>query len=265
MRTKRGRTERVRAIVLLYICIMPRVRVSVAHFLPRYNALVSLARAGLSCVRYCMYVYRYCYWLALLLFSCSFARSVPSAVGLPFLIPLVSCRLALLSVAVAIWCNRATMRCNRFSVFGGVVLPCVLSCDCGAFYKRLLCVWLMACAGLLLCWLVWDGGTACVFACPCGLCFVLLAVVLLGVRMARVGFKCISIYLYTVAVGVACGAFSCSCGGLACGWCCVGLYVWMYASKVCSVWRGGVVRVYLCIYVYNALVLSVVVWWCARA
>ena len=54
---------------------------------------------------------------------------------------LVPCRLALLSVAVAIWCNRAVMRCHRFYVFGGVVLPCALSCDSGAFYKRLPCVW----------------------------------------------------------------------------------------------------------------------------
>ena len=55
-------------------------------------------------------------------------------------VPLVPCRLALLSVAVAIWCNRATMRYNRSYVFGGVVLPCALLCDSGAFYKRLLCV-----------------------------------------------------------------------------------------------------------------------------
>ena len=62
---------------------------------------------------------------------------------------LVPCRLALLSVSVAIWCNRAVMRCNRFSVFGNVVLPCALSCDSGAFYKRLSCCRLMvgiACA-----------------------------------------------------------------------------------------------------------------------
>ena len=38
-----------------------------------------------------------------------------------------------------------------------------------------------------------------------------------GVRMARIGFMYVSIYLYAVAVGVACGAFSCSCGGVWCG------------------------------------------------
>ena len=42
--------------------------------------------------------------------------------------------------AVVIWCTRVIMRCNRFSVLDGVVLPCALSCDCGAFYKCLLCV-----------------------------------------------------------------------------------------------------------------------------
>lgn len=46
-------------------------------------------------------------------------------------------------LSVVIWFNRAVMRCNRFPVSGGVVLPCALSCDCGTFYKRLLCVWLM--------------------------------------------------------------------------------------------------------------------------
>ena len=46
-------------------------------------------------------------------------------------------------LSVVIWYTRAVMRCNRFSVLDGVVLPCALSCDCGAFYKRLLCIWLM--------------------------------------------------------------------------------------------------------------------------
>ena len=41
-----------------------------------------------------------------------------------------------------------------------------------------------------------------------------------GVRMARSGFMYVSIYLYTVAVGMVCGAFSCSCGGVG-GLCCV--------------------------------------------
>lgn len=58
---------------------------------------------------------------------------------------LVSCHAVLCCalLSVVIWCIRATMRCNRFSVLGGVVLPCALSCDCGAFYKCLLCVWSM--------------------------------------------------------------------------------------------------------------------------
>lgn len=63
-----------------------------------------------------------------------------SAVGL---FPLVLCCVVRALLSVVIWCTRVTMRCNRFSVFGSVVLPCALSCDCGAFYKRLLCVWLM--------------------------------------------------------------------------------------------------------------------------
>lgn len=46
-------------------------------------------------------------------------------------------------LSVDIWCTRVTMRCNRFSVLGSVVLPCALSCDCGAFYKCLPCCRLM--------------------------------------------------------------------------------------------------------------------------
>ena len=79
---------------------------------------------------------------------------------------------------------------------------------------------------------------------------VLLAVVRFGVRMARIGFMYVSIYLYAVAVGVACGAFSCSCGGVV---------VWLIdICKVYSLWCGVVwlYRVYICIYGYNALV------WC---
>ena len=45
--------------------------------------------------------------------------------------------------AVVIWCTRVIMRCNRFSVLDGIVLSCALSCDCGAFYKCLLCCRLM--------------------------------------------------------------------------------------------------------------------------
>lgn len=169
-----------------------------------------------------LYVCIYCYWLALVLL-----RS--RAVGLLFLVPLVPCRLALLSVAVAICFNRAVMRCNRFYVFGGVVLPCALSCDSGAFYKRLPCVWLVACAGLRvgLCWLV---GTAC--ACPrvCdSFCWLLSAV---GVRMARIGFIYADIYLYTVAVGAVCGAFSRSCGGLVRLWLVVCVIAWFVLCGV---------------------------------
>ena len=57
------------------------------------------------------------------------------------------------AVAVVIWFNCAVMRYNRFYVLDGVVLPRALSCDCGAFYKCLLCVWL-------------DGVTVCVCAVP---------------------------------------------------------------------------------------------------
>lgn len=63
------------------------------------------------------------------------------AVGL---FPLVLCCAMCALLSVVIWCTRVTMRCNRFSVLDGIkVLPCVLSCDCGAFYKRLLCCRLM--------------------------------------------------------------------------------------------------------------------------
>ena len=96
-----------------------------------------LARAGLSCVRYGMYVYRYysacglwrsravgsvCCWLVLVCFSACVMRAL---------------------LPVVIWCTRVIMRCNRFPVLGGVVLPCALSCDCGAFYKCLSCCRLM--------------------------------------------------------------------------------------------------------------------------
>ena len=55
----------------------------------------------------------------------------------------VLCRAMCALLSVVIWFNRAVIRCNRFPVSGGVVLPCALSCDCGAFYKRLLCCRLM--------------------------------------------------------------------------------------------------------------------------
>lgn len=56
-------------------------------------------------------------------------------VGLLFcLCRVVPCRAPLFAV---VWCNRVIMRCNRFSVLGGIyiVLLCVLSCDCGAFLR----------------------------------------------------------------------------------------------------------------------------------
>ena len=66
--------------------------------------------------------------------------SVWSAVGL---FPLVLCCAICALLSVVIWCTRDVIRCNRFSVSGGVVLPCALSCDCGVFYKCLLCCRLM--------------------------------------------------------------------------------------------------------------------------
>ena len=74
--------------------------------------------------------------------------------------------------------------------------------------------------------------------------------------MARISFMYADIYLYTVAVGVDCGAFSRSCGGAGGGVVC------MDVCKVCFVlvWCD-------CIYVYmyedNALVVGLFVL-CAR-
>lgn len=131
-RNANERTERGQQYYI-YVSLLPRAR-QCGAFSPRYNALV-LARAGLLCVRYCIYVYRYRYCLfRLWLVVCGvLVLSVRSVVGLclAFLLVLfVSCR-ALLSVVI--WCNRVTMRYNRFYVLGGVVLPRALSCDCGAF------------------------------------------------------------------------------------------------------------------------------------
>ena len=67
-----------------------------------------------------------------------------------------------------------------------------------------------------------------------------------GVRLARVSFMYIDIYLYTVAVGVVCGVFSRSCGGVVRLWWLAVFVCMMY--QVCFVW-------YNCIYVYNAFVL----------
>ena len=161
------------------------------------------------------------------------------------------CARVVLFVAVAIWCNRATMRCNRFSASGGVVLPCACSCDFGAFYKRLLLYWLMACGRAV------PRRVAVAVAVAVGWRVPLSAD---GVRMARIGFMYVDIYLYAVAVGVACGASSCSCGSVVwlinickvclCGlwwWCgvavsCLYMYLWIYCA--CG---GGVLLVVVCL------------------
>lgn len=57
-----------------------------------------------------------------------------------------------------------------------------------------------------------------------------------GVRMAHIGFMYVDIYLYTVAVGVDCGAFSCSCGGVVHLWLVVCVYGYMQ-----GLFRVGVV------------------------
>lgn len=125
-------------------------------------------------------------------------------------------------LSVVIWFNRAVIRCNRFPVSGGVVLPCALSCDCGAFYKCLLCCCLMVGWFARSCRVVPSAvGVACVGLRCC---------VLFGVRMARTGFMYVDIYLYTDGVGLDCGAFSCSCGGVGGLRCCVYGYI-----KACSV------------------------------
>ena len=72
---------------------------------------------------------------------------------------------------------------------------------------------------------------------------VLLAVVRFGVRMARIGFMYVSIYLYAVAVGVACGAFSCSCGGVVRLW-----LIDIYKLVLCGgavLWCGCIVCIYM--------------------
>lgn len=159
---------------------------------------------------------------------CARSRFVPSALLLR------SCRLALLSVAVAIWCNRAVMRCNRFYVLGGVVLSCVLSCDSGAFYKRLLCVWLV-CACLLFRWFVWDGGTACVLS-SCSCCRLLLFWCEDGAYWLYV---CRYIFIYC-----------CCWRGLwrvlaLVWWCCALVAGGLCDCMVCSVWCGVTISMYI--------------------
>lgn len=64
-----------------------------------------------------------------------------------------------------------------------------------------------------------------------------------GVRMARTGFQCVDIYLYTDGVARDCGAFSCSCGRAGVGWRCLCMDVSRFVSCGVLVW------LYLCIYI----------------
>ena len=68
------------------------------------------------------------------------------------------------------------------------------------------------------------------FACAVGV--VVEGVARVGVRMARIGFMYTDIYLYTVAVGVACGAFSRSCGGVVRLWLAVYVIAWFVPCGV---------------------------------
>ena len=91
--------------------------------------------------------------------------------------------------------------------------------------------------------------------CWCGLCSVglhLLSAV--GVRMARIGFSAIDIYLYTDGVARDCGAFSCLCGGVG-GLCCYVYGCMQGLFRVVWCWYG--VYMYLCI-----MCLWLVWWWC---
>ena len=114
-----------RTIAIIYKYHYYRVRVSVAHFSRDIMRLCWRVLACRACAMVCMYIDKYCLFRLWLVFS------VWSAVGL---FPLVLCCTMYALLSVVIWYNRAVMRCNRFSVSGGVVLPCALSCDCGAFY-----------------------------------------------------------------------------------------------------------------------------------
>ena len=114
------------------------MRVSVAHF-PR--DIMRLCWRVLACRAFaivCMYIdidivcsaCGSCFRFGLLLvcFPACVARVVLAVLFVRVLL------------SVVIWFNRDVMRCNRFSVLDGIVLSCALLCDCGAFYKRLLCV-----------------------------------------------------------------------------------------------------------------------------
>lgn len=211
-------------MIVLYICIT-RVRVSVAHF-PR-DIMRSCCRV-LAC-RALLYVYMYIDIVVIGLRSCYCAvlSAVPCGCGLLSAVPLSacfpSCAHVVLFVAVVIWCTRVTMRCNRFSVLDGV---------CSFTSCALVRLWYVLQAFTIV---LVDGVRSC-SSVPCRVGVgwrVLLSAD--GVRMRCIGLLYVDIYLYIVAVGVDCGAFSCSCGGVcAC--------VYMYLS--CGWWWCG------CIYAY---------------
>ena len=131
-----------------------------AHFPRDITRLRWRVLACHACAIVCMYID-----LDIVCFACVravLARVVGSvccrsAVGL---FPLVLCCVMCALLSAIIWCTRVTMRCNRFPVLDSVVLPCALLCDCGTFYKCLLCVWLMvgwfarSCCAVPLVWLV---------------------------------------------------------------------------------------------------------------
>lgn len=107
--------------IMLYIC-MYCACVSVAHFPRDIMRSCCRVRAGFrACVIVCMYIdivvigLRSCY--------CAVLSAVPCGCGLLSAVPLSacfpSCARVVLFIAAVIWCNRATMRCNRFFVSGG--------------------------------------------------------------------------------------------------------------------------------------------------
>lgn len=163
-----------------------------------------------------------------------------------------SCRLALLSVAVAIWCNRATMRRNRFYVLGSIVFYLVRCRAIVARFTSAYRVFGVACAGLLL----WrDGGTACALY-SCSFCWLLSCWREDGAYWLYV---CRYIFIYC-----------CCWRGLwrvlvLVWWCCTlvagGLCVWIYARFV-SCWCGVTVSMYICMRITRLWWCSVV--WCAR-
>lgn len=111
-RTKRGRTERTRAIVL-YICIYC-VRVSVAHF-PR--DIMRSCCAWLACrarAIVCMQIYRYCGY-GLRSCCCAVLSAVPCWCGLLSAVPL----------ALAFPCALVSC-CSLLLLYGVIVLQCAV-------------------------------------------------------------------------------------------------------------------------------------------